>query len=611
MKKKLLLLLVLLVSVSASLWSQVSVVARVDKTNLTMDDELVLTVEITGAKKVNTPQLPSLPAFNVYARSSGETNINGNYTFVFHYSMLPRVVGNATIGAITVTAQGKTYKTQPIEVHVYRSGTATPQADTSASATANPVQTNYDSSFPSQSERADPALPPLERDLANQAYKKGSREAFFMVAAVSNYHPYVNQPISLAVRFYYMSNFSSGSYVKPSVSNFFIEEKDQVEGTQKIGGKLFRYREMRYALVPAAPGEALISSASVNFTTVSDAPSAFAVFDQFFGGLGGFEEQQQHSIQSAPIKLDVRALPTANKPDSFYGAVGSKFTLTAKADPVRVEAGEAVTWTVTAQGVGNLKTAGDLPLPAPAGFKDYPASSTSGQVPGTTSRSFRTFKTVLVPSASGTYTLPSVPWSYFDPVDNTYKTLYSPSLTLTVTPATKSNRQVDFGALGTTPSGVRAINQDINYVKPLPAPKPSLLAKFGALGFINWVVLVLLGVCVFVGSVGKKSWAKKQAFSQARNALQKAKSYEDISDTVSAYFAQKLKITTGSLPLKEIVRRLEESGCTPTETEKFARLWQTWEAARFAPTTGNNASGVTQQAQEALNFIKMLEEKHK
>ena len=119
MKKFLLTFVLLTLAVWAG--AQVSVTARVDKTNLTLDDELTLTVEVNGASgNMVMPQLPSLPAFNVYSREVQRTSVNGQTSTVFRYTMLPRFVGNATIGAIQFTYNGKTYKTDPISVSIYR-----------------------------------------------------------------------------------------------------------------------------------------------------------------------------------------------------------------------------------------------------------------------------------------------------------------------------------------------------------------------------------------------------------------------------------------------------------------------------------------------------------
>ena len=109
------------VVLSTSLWAQVKLTATTDKTDLALDDELTLTVQVSGANgNIVMPQLPSLPAFNVYSREVSQSTINGKTTSIFKYTMLPRFVGKATIGAITFNYQGKTYQTQPMEIRIYR-----------------------------------------------------------------------------------------------------------------------------------------------------------------------------------------------------------------------------------------------------------------------------------------------------------------------------------------------------------------------------------------------------------------------------------------------------------------------------------------------------------
>ena len=197
MKKICLTLICLFTTLSA--WAAFAVNAQVDKTNLTLDDELTLTIQITGANgRVDTPQLPSLPSFNVYSREMNQSSINGNTTLIYRYTMLPRLVGNATIGAISVNYQGKTYQTEPIEIHIYRDGSPARPANpaTTQAAATGQNTSNYDSSLSTATvEQADPSLPLLERTLANQAYNRGQQETFFLISAVSNNNPYVNEPL--------------------------------------------------------------------------------------------------------------------------------------------------------------------------------------------------------------------------------------------------------------------------------------------------------------------------------------------------------------------------------------------------------------------------------
>lgn len=601
MKKFLLSFVLLTLAVWAG--AQVSVTARVDKTNLTLDDELTLTVEVNGASgNMVMPQLPSLPAFNVYSREVQRTSINGKTSTVFRYTMLPRFVGNATIGAIQFTYNGKTYKTDPISVSIYRNAQGISQSRPASSSAKAVSSGNYDSAAVKRPrETADPNLPPLERDLANQAYARGD-ENYFLVAAVSDKNPYVNEAVTLAVRFYYNRPFYDAPYQKPTVSNIFMEDAGSSQGTQSIGGNLYRYEEQRYLLTGATPGQATIGPATVRYMTGS---SPLSVVDRLFGGAIVSQEQ---TAQSAPFTLTVRALPANGKPGSFYGAVGTGFTMSAQADRTRVEAGEAVTLTVTVKGPGNLKPTADLQFPALDGFKMYPAQAVSdSSVANGRISSTKVFKTVLVPAASGIYTIPAVKWSYFDPSSRTYKTLQTEPISLTVSPSTKTDTGFDFGAAAAAAAGIQTLGQDIAYLKTDHAPAPSVLVTMSTWRMLNWILLAVLAASVLFASVGRKSLASKRVYTSAKSRLKKAFSPEAVSEAVSDYLQQRMHISTGSLPLKAILAALAKHGITPATVEAFSLLWQRLDVARFAPGTPGTLSA-QELAHQALDILKLLEE---
>ncbi len=577
----------------AAVWAmaQATVTASVDKNALTLDDELTLTVRVSGVSgNMVMPQLPSLPAFNVYSREVEQNTVNDNTTLEFRYVMLPRFAGPATIGPITFTHGGKTYKTAPISVRIYRTAQSLPAAQK-----ANRART---------AERADPSLPPLESSLANQAYARGN-ENYFLVAAVSNKTPYVNEPFTLAVRFYYSQPFYEAPYQKPSVTNLFMHSASTAQGTQSIGGTLYRYEEQRYQLAAAAPGAGLIGPASVRYQTGA---SPMTAFDRLFGGAAVSEEQ---TAESSPITIHAQAVPASGKPASFYGAVGQGYTITAAADPTQVEAGEAVNVTVTVKGPDNLKSTGDLTFPSLAGFKIYPAAPESGSLPAANGqpRGYKTFKTVLVPAASGVYVVPAVKWSYFDPKTKQYVTLNTSPLQLTVTPSTKTESGFNF-AKASGASGLQTLGSDVRYLKTTYAPEPGALAKLAAWKNLNALFLGLLAAGALFASVGRKSLAQKRAYAAAKNALKKAPSEEAVADAVSGYLQEKLKISTGSLPLKSILAALKERGVKPSTAEAFSLLWQRLDAARFAPS-GHGAHSATNLSTQAQDVLKLLEEECK
>ncbi len=577
---------------STSLWAQVKLTASTDKTDLTLDDELTLTVQVSGANgNIVMPQLPSLPAFNVYSREVSQSTINGKTTSVFKYTMVPRFVGKTSIGAITFTYQGQTYRTQPIEIRIYRASSSNATPSSAAVTTTNrPATPDTDLS----------QLPPLERELATRAYAHQG-QPYFVVAAVSNRRPYVNEPFTLTVRFYYSRAFYDAPYQNPTLSNLFMEEAGDAQGQQTVNGVIYRYEEKKYHLTGVSAGEATIGAASVSFRPGS---STLSVLDRLFGGTAVEPEQ---TVSSTPIKLQIQPLPAEGKPASFYGAVGSGYVFVAKLDPTQTEAGEAVTLSATVQGPGNLKTTTDLQFPPLEGLTAYPAVPVSNYLPNSTSRSYKVFKTVLVPTASGTYTIPALHWSYFDPQAGAYRTLASNPLSLTVAPSSKTASQFDFGHSETGNAGVQTIGQDIRYLINAVPPTSSWLVNLPNWKWLHALALAWIIVCLFIASVGKKSAAKRHAYVQAKARLKKATTYEHISDALSAYLLAKWNISTASLPLRSIVEALEKHRVKKEVCQQFSTLWEKLESARFAPTQADTQAR-TQLTEQTLSLLKALED---
>lgn len=572
MKRFLLWVTLLLWATAAG--AQVRLTASTDKTDLMLDDELTLTVKVTGVHgNMVMPQLPSLPAFNVYSQGADSITVNGKSTFVFRYTMMPRFVGNTTIGPVTFKYGGQTYQTKPIAIHIYRSGSSGP-----ATQTANAPAT---AAAPTQ-EVAN--LPPLEKELATRAYAH-TDETYFVVAAVTNPTPYVNEPVTLGVRFYYAAAFYDAGFHAPTVSNLFMEELADTQGQQTIRNRVYRYEEKRYRLTGVSAGEATISASSV---VLRPGDSPLSVLDRFFGGAA---VQPQQTVSSVPLKLTIRPLPVQNRPDSFYGAVGTDYVLSAQLTPASTQAGEAVTWSATVQGTGNLKTTQDLSFPQVPGLNAYPAAAVTDYLPNTKNRSYKVFKTELVPAASGTYTLPAVQWSYFDLKTHGYKTLSATVPPLSVSPATQTaGRPMNFAPTSSTDNTVQTLGKDIRYVTTLYAAAPTVLTQFPAWKWAHVLAFAWLAGCLFAASIGKKTVAKKHAYSAAKARLKRALTYENISDALAGYLQEKWHISTSSLPLKHITGELSKRRISSGTLQEFATLWKDLESARFAPITADTST---------------------
>lgn len=150
-------------------------------------------------------------------------------------------------------------------------------------------------------------------------------------------------------------------------------------------------------------------------------------------GFGLFTQPnvEQRQVDSNPLELTVKPLPPA--PPEFTGAVGA-FTFTSKVVPLTASVGEPVTWTLELAGTGNWPDIAGLPQREVSNdFQVVQPKSKRTMKEGTLFEGTLTEDVVLVPTKPGTYRLPQVRFSYFDPAAGVYKTIASEPVTVVVT----------------------------------------------------------------------------------------------------------------------------------------------------------------------------------
>ncbi len=151
-------------------------------------------------------------------------------------------------------------------------------------------------------------------------------------------------------------------------------------------------------------------------------------------GFGFFQQRQyqQFAVPDAPASVDVRPLPPA--PSGFTGAVGD-FKIASKIVPRQVKAGEPITWTVELSGSGNWPEIRGLPSrEAPRDFQVIQPKPKRTQPAGKLFEGTLSEDVVLVPVRPGTYELPPLVFTYFDPKSGQYRTIEAPGATVTADP---------------------------------------------------------------------------------------------------------------------------------------------------------------------------------
>ncbi|MBI5631141.1 MAG: protein BatD [Elusimicrobia bacterium] len=583
-------------------WAQLNITAEVDKTTVALDDQVVLSVVVTAPQAMlPEPQLPPLSNFSVYSsgRSQNVSIINGQVSssIVHTYVMVPRFVGRATVGPISIAAQGRKAQTEPIEITVERPGSASRGAA-------------------GRARREEPAA---EEERPRRA---GAPEAF-VTAEVDKKKAYVNEQATLSIKFYTaVSLLGNPQYSAPKMSGFISEDlPPERHGTVTLHGRPYYFSEIKTALFPAQPGKLAIGPATVACQIQSDAsvdPFTADFFERFFSQ--GAAAPQTRELKSDPLVLEAQPLPEVGKPANFSGAVG-RFSISAALDRPQAKAGEAVTLTVTVEGSGNLKSIGEPEMPSLEAFRVYDTvSSLNMDKRKDLVRGSKVFKTVIMPKTPGSFTVPPIALSYFDPEKKAYLRASTLPLAIKVeegAPSPADRSESDFGPRP-EPRGLTVVSRDIRYLKLAPSRSAlsRLLEAAAAAGPIHSLPFLLLGLCAAWDGWRRRrladpqAWRERAALKKALSRIKQAQAAADpqksaalLAEALSRYLADKLGRPYSGLTWRRARESLLERHPRLPKAllEKTGSVWEDLDHVRFAPPSAG--AGPSSLMAESLSWI--------
>jgi hypothetical protein len=195
-----------------------------------------------------------------------------------------------------------------------------------------------------------------------------------------------------------------------------------------------------------------------------------------FGIFGAQPELQQLVVPSDQPRMTVKPLPLP-APASFAGAVG-QFKLASKVVPQDAKAGEPITWTLELSGTGNWPAITTLPSRSvPKAFEIVQPQARRAIAEGKLFEGSLTEDLVMIPRNPGTYNIPALSISYFDPKAGIYRTLSSEPVKIKVSPADTGGIAGGASKLSTETGGTaKPSDADRGPAKPFPstpqAPAP-------------------------------------------------------------------------------------------------------------------------------------------
>jgi hypothetical protein len=411
----------------------------------------------------------------------------------------------------------------------------------------------------------------------------------------------------------------------PTLKEFHIQEIDLPQQKEwqleHYNGRNYRALTWRqYLLFPQQSGEIEIPSVAFEGIVAQQVRTSMDPFDMFFNGGSQYVEVKK-TLNTPALKLKVENLPSG-KPEGFSGGVG-EFNIKSSLSASEVKANEAVTMRITISGVGNMKLLKTPEVNFPADFEVYdPKVDNNFSVKSNGLSGNKIIEYLVIPRHAGTFTIPSVKFSYFDVKQQQYKILETEPYTLTVAKGKGSDSQVATGYV--SKEDLKLLGQDIRFIK---RGKTQLSKKgdylFGSMLYWMWYIVPLLLFAGYIIVYRKKmaenanitkvrtKKANKVAVKRLKNAkklLAEKKSsefYDEILKTLWGYVGDKLSISVSQLSKDNIAARLAERGVDEALIKEFESVLSESEFARYAP--GNPGETMDKVYSMAIDVISKLE----
>ncbi len=520
--------------------------ASVTQSTLQRNQPFSYTLTLSGTDVPRNPEL-TLPSFSTHFTVRGSQKSQSfsfdsrvgkaHRSLNFIFTLIPNQIGNITIEPATLIFNGKKYHSNRIELTVTAnlSNAITQTPATQTSTIQTPTQKNY--------------------------------HDIFAQASVNKSTVFVGEQLIYTLELYRRIRlFSDIQHAVPSFTGFLSEplSVDTNTTVKMLANKKFYGQYINHtALFPLDSGTKIIE------------PSQIGVVISVFDG--------QKVLKSKPLEITVKPLPKKNKPEKFSGAVGN-YTLTGSLDRYTVAVGEPITYTLSLEGDGNLKSINSLHFNAPADLKLYSSNITDDISFTSKVKGKRTFEYVIIPQSPGKQRIPTFSIAYFSPQDQNYHYATINSKYITVTPIASPNSLPTY----TNSTSVNSIQTDINYLKPIPSlDSKNRYPWYTFLGLLLISINLIIFACLLLFQF--KNWfyrpnqqklISKRAYTTALKQLTAINAESNSNDhTISklyklilVYLSSKVGVSFNGLTTDQIKTTLNTASFNKTQIDAILSL---------------------------------------
>nr|NQU90767.1 protein BatD [Bacteroidota bacterium] len=525
---------------------------------------------------------------------NGKVNRNVSYTFT--YILRATKEGSFNIPAASITYNGKKYTSNTLTIKVVKG--STPSA-------------------------------------SNNNQKEDENDVFIR-AYINNTTPVQGEQIIITYKLFTSVHISNIDDSKISsfkgfwAKNLFGSQEGYPQSRETINGKEYIVAEIKkFALFPQRSGEITIEPGEITcvaqIKSASQRKSSDPFFDSFFNDpfFNSRYQNIEKQLLSNSLKIDVKPLPTKDKPADFSGAVGS-FTFTSEIDRTEVKANEAITLKYSLKGRGNIELIDAPNVTFPPDFEVYdPEIKNSIRAATNGVSGSRTFEYLVIPRNPGDYTINSVAFSYYDVSSRKYVIIPTPEYKIKVERNNGASTNVTYS--GVSQEDIQYIGRDIRHIKESPQYDLHIKGRFFFKSGTYFLFLIIPMIMFIVVLIIRRNHVKRHsnvALMKTRKATKVSKRrlktahhylkenkenefYVEISKALWGYLSDKFNIPRSELSMDNVKDQLVIKAVNDEMIHQFINTLNNTEYARFAP--GDKSENMDNIYNEALIIISKIE----
>ncbi|ACX74470.1 hypothetical protein Fisuc_0861 [Fibrobacter succinogenes subsp. succinogenes S85] len=448
---------------------------------------------------------------------------------------------------------------------------------------------------------------------------------------------YEGEQFSVTLSLHTFEHFQGGLQATDmSTGNDFIVHRNDLSNLDfkpVEGARREMKASAKYAwLSPTKSGTLQIPSFKFKYTKLGE-PKVVEEKKQMGGMSFSSRSVKQESIETetstAPLSITVLPLPTEGKPADFSGMVGN-YSFSANFDRTNLKVGEALTLAISIKGDGTPGTITDPKLPDFSEFRSVPPeNSINKKVKGNKVITSKDIKVFLYPKKKGTFEIPAITYSWFNPAKKKYETASAGPWTIEVeksdAPAEPVYQAPVSAGTGTSAPVVQKqeiefLGSDIRFIHPITdksetaAPHRSVLFWILFAAAIPFYLIVNFAITrkrkrnsnTALVRKGKANKLLKEKFANARTALKNGDGkafFAALENGLIDYLSNLTNVEFKGMTRPQMKQELSKRGVKEETIEAINSWLEKCSFVRFAPVTASTE----EQSQMLADVEKLCE----